>query len=131
MTTPMPTVRVYRNLTRKCLSIQTMTPQGWRVSAHANCVTLDNVRFQVSAMGRESVLRTGRKVVHAYAIGTLAAPLQAVATPLTAPDGSPAQWVGVTYNPRRDITFVDRETRAPIITARRAVLSPSSTVASL
>lgn len=58
-------VRVYRNLRKKCYSVQW---QG-KVIAHVDSIVLRNVRFQVSEAGRQRVLRQRRKNVHAYVIG--------------------------------------------------------------
>jgi hypothetical protein len=65
-------VRVYRNLHRKMYSIQTyIKGKGWRVTGHAESVTLANANFVVNDAGRERVRREKRKNVHAYVIGTL------------------------------------------------------------
>ena len=62
-------VRIYRNLTKNCFSIQAKTKAGWRVVAHQTEVYLQNVRFQVYESGRKKVLKTGVKNVHAFVIG--------------------------------------------------------------
>ena len=62
-------VRVYRNLNANCYSIK----QDGVVKAHADQVVLDNVTWTVSEAGRQRVIREGRKNVHAYAVGRLAA----------------------------------------------------------
>jgi len=67
-------VRIYRNLHRpECYSIQAKGPQGWRVLAYASSAILADVKLTVRPGGRASVLATGRKVVHAWAEGTLVA----------------------------------------------------------
>tara|TARA_R100001086_G_scaffold115082_1_gene58763 strand:- start:971 stop:1459 length:489 start_codon:yes stop_codon:yes gene_type:complete len=60
-------VRVYRNLTRDCYSIQ----QGGIVKAHADSVVLEDVAWTVSQPGRRRVIRDGKKNVHAFAVGYL------------------------------------------------------------
>jgi len=60
-------VRVYRNLTRNCYSIQ----QGGIVKAHADSVALEDVSWTVSQPGRRRVIRDGKKNVHAFAVGHL------------------------------------------------------------
>lgn len=127
-------VRVFRNLTRRCLSIQARTTTGWRTVAHATDVSLSGVTFTVSEAGRQRVLATGKKTVHAWAEGEMLAwngrmrdaflhtemgalvdlpimrPILSLPTPIT-------------YDPRRFKTFVVRHSDAPVIQARRAVLS--------
>lgn len=69
-------VRVYRNLGNKRAgkySIQTWYPgKGWRVTDHRDRLCMSNVTFVVYEAGRQRVLRTHRKNVHAFAIGKLA-----------------------------------------------------------
>jgi hypothetical protein len=64
-------VRCYWNLHRNCWSVQDARTR--KVIGHAAKVLLRDVTFTVSAAGRERVLREGRKNVHAFACGTLAA----------------------------------------------------------
>jgi hypothetical protein len=65
------TVRVYWNLHRKMYSIQARYGYDWYVVAHAEELMLKNVTFKVSEAGRQRVLRTGVKNVHAYVVGGL------------------------------------------------------------
>ena len=59
-------VRVFRNLTRHCFSIQATVPKvGWRTIAHASHVQLTNATFFVSEAARQRVLRTKKRTVHA------------------------------------------------------------------
>lgn len=62
-------VRVYRNLTKKCLSVQTMTDKGWRVTRHVQSISLKDATFKVSEAGRQRVIRDRRKNVHAIVEG--------------------------------------------------------------
>ena len=62
-------VRCYYNLHKKCLSVQHMTPKGWRVREHVKEIYLKNVEFKVYEKGRQRVLKERRKNVHAYIIG--------------------------------------------------------------
>jgi hypothetical protein len=63
-------VRVYRNLNKKCLSVQSWVEgKGWRVTDHVQQIFLDNASFRVSQAGRRRVLKDKRKNVHAYIIG--------------------------------------------------------------
>ena len=65
------TVRVYRNLHKKCYSVQLKGPQGWRVSGYfTNGVHyLTNVRPVVSQAGQRRAMEEGRKNVHAFLEG--------------------------------------------------------------
>lgn len=58
-------VKVYRNLHKECYSIQA---RGL-VVAHADNVTLMSVNFVVQPAGRQRVLDTKKKNVHAFAVG--------------------------------------------------------------
>ena len=132
-------VRVFRNLTRRCLSMQARTPTGWRTIAHADSVVLRDVAFRVSEAGRQRVLATGRKTVHAWAEGTLegwagdtreegmsalAARAPVVFCRRFARAAAPGPLpTPVTYDPRRFRTFVVRQSDAPVVQARQAVLS--------
>lgn len=64
-------VRVYRNLHKNTYSIQGRTPKGWRVIGHADSLYLTGVSFKVYEKGRQRVLATKRKNVHAFLIGTI------------------------------------------------------------
>lgn len=64
-------VRVYRNLTKKCYSIQGKVGGDWRVVAHAYAsITLSNVRFHVNQGGYRRYLHTAQRNVHAFVCGT-------------------------------------------------------------
>jgi hypothetical protein len=68
----MKPVRVFRNLTKRCLSIQARLPgRGWRTIAHASKLSLSSPTFKVSEAGRLRGLKTGRKQVHAWVYGDL------------------------------------------------------------
>lgn len=58
-------VRVYRNLTRGCLSVM----RRGLVVAHVESVALHGARFVVQEAGRQRVLRDRRKNVHAFVEG--------------------------------------------------------------
>jgi hypothetical protein len=64
-------VRVYRNLHKKCLSVLHRTCSGWRLWKHAPSIHLHNVAFKVSIAGRNRVLQSKRKNVHAFVQGEL------------------------------------------------------------
>jgi hypothetical protein len=64
-------VRVYYNLHKHMLSIQSKGENGWRVISHESSVALREVKFKVSEAGRQRVLREKQKNVHAFIEGTL------------------------------------------------------------
>jgi len=110
-------VRVYRNLNRKCWSVQRKVEgKGWRLSSHSLKVCLRDARLFVSAAGRERVRSEGSKNVHAYAQGTpidtlefssqLKAQLSRVAARRPRSLGPPAL-ERITYDPYRHDSFVD------------------------
>lgn len=106
-------VRVYFNLHRKQLSVQSKTDKGWRVWLHANKVTLEDVEFKVSEAGRQRVLREKKKNVHAFVEGNLV---------LGGIDKiEPRVWVS--YNPYRDIgKFYEVSTQKTVDKAKFAVI---------
>lgn len=62
---PNKPVCVYRNLNKDVFSLK----QGGRVVAHSDRLCLENVVMRVSQKGRQRVICTRRKNVHAYLIG--------------------------------------------------------------
>lgn len=94
-------VRVYRNLTRKCFSIQHKTDKGWRVLGHCIGITLSNATFVVSTAGRERVRREGKKYVHAYVRGKVVVPNYIFWDAF-----SEGEQHSVSYNPYLDDFFV-------------------------
>lgn len=63
-------VEVYRNLNRG-EGVWYSIRQGGRIVAHAQGVMLQDATFHVSEAGRQRVLATGRKNVHAWVRGVL------------------------------------------------------------
>ena len=97
-------VRVYRNLHKQTYSIQTMTPSGWRVSSHKDSLILKDVTFKVYERGRQLVLKSRHKNVHAYVEGTLI------------DDACGGQGERISYNPYRASTFTDATGKAIMFT---------------
>lgn len=69
-------VRIYRNLSprykaRGQVVWSVMDDESGLVLGHATHVGLADATFRVSEAGRQRVLRTGRKAVHAVVVGTL------------------------------------------------------------
>lgn len=104
-------VFVYYNLRKKCFSVKSLEGiNKGRVVKHASSVILTNVTFKVSEAGRQRVLRNKQKGVHAGAQGTLCS------------TDIPFAWVtskprSATYNPYRDKTFIDVETKQPVLSS--------------
>jgi hypothetical protein len=117
------TVRVYRNLNRNCMSV--VDNSSKLVIAHTSFVLLDNPVFKVSEAGRQRVLRTGRRNVHAWAVGEISE----MPSNLTASTA-----LRLSYNPYRDSSFMatnlhDPENIVPIYHARIAMLGRYSSLA--
>lgn len=67
-------VRVYRNLGKvspENYSIQKKVGGRWLVVGHSNELILKDVKFKVSEVGRQRVIKEGRKNVHAFVYGKL------------------------------------------------------------
>lgn len=133
-------VKVFRNLTKGCYSIQARGPKGFRTVAHADSVMLDDVIFKVSEAGRQRVLETGKKQVHAFVCGEL---VGFTGEPRRQPDDAETYaelinyrmllpetiegWMhdlidirGVHYNPRKAATFMSGG--SPIMVAGKVVM---------
>ena len=110
-------VRVFRNWKHRCYNIM----QGSYVVS-AREVELADVEFQVRESGRQRMLRTGRKTVHAYAVGTLVSFARPAESDGDSPPFGLAQLVGrpMTYDALQAGQFLDRESRQPVIIADRA-----------
>lgn len=65
-------VKVYRNLRRDCFSIVDVSTR--RVCAYSKKLWLSNVEFKVSEAGRQRVLQSKKKNVHAWVVGTVMKP---------------------------------------------------------
>jgi len=97
-------VRVYRNLHKKCLSVLHRTCTGWRLWKHAPSIQLRNVAFKVSIAGRNRVLQSNHKNVHAFVQGELCN---------DAHDDASFP-IRIKYNPYTAAHFFDVETNEPI-----------------
>jgi hypothetical protein len=65
-------VRVYRNLSKDCWSIQQKTPKGWRVFEHIKTgFALNNCKFIIHGSGQSRVRRENKKYVHAFIEGDM------------------------------------------------------------
>ena len=97
-------VEVYYNLNRKCLSVRLA---GGRVIGYTERVALLNVRLVVGQRGREKVLATKHKNVHAYARGVITEWEESINT-------LDWGWQPVTYDPYLYTTFVVRGRGIPV-----------------
>jgi len=121
----MATVFVYYNLTKKCWSIRAEDgPHKGRVIAHADEVLLSDCTFKVSEAGRQRVLATRCKNVHAGIRGTLnayAGMLHSLSKLADAEFDEPATFV--TYNPYKYETFVTVSWHRPVHAASTVYLT--------
>lgn len=104
-----PRVRVYKNLHKDCFSV--VDTWSNTVVAHTDEIQLKEVQFRVQPAGRERVLRTGRKNVHAYVVGIVTEFPELLTDP-------------VRYDPYRFSQFYKFDTHMeyPILSAPRCTL---------
>lgn len=105
-------VQVYRNLHQNCWSVR----QSGKVMAHVDYLWLVKARMNVSAKGREKVLRTSQKNVHAYISGYVDTHYPAC----TLEDFYEEQgysWEEISYNPYKSGNFHSKQTHQPIAEA--------------
>lgn len=62
-------LRVYRNLNTGTLSTQEKVGGSWKVTGHPSSIKLKNAKFKVNEGGRQRVIKSGQKNVHAYVQG--------------------------------------------------------------
>lgn len=124
---------VYCNVKKGLLSIKMLEGalQG-RVVAYAEQIVMKDVLLQVSQTGRDRVLRTRKKSVHAGAVGEIEASWGV--TLRKDPDNDTVRSIGiggtfkpidgvpVHYNPYTTATFQRRDNGAPVKRANRLLL---------
>jgi hypothetical protein len=98
-------VRIYWNFHEKCYSVL----KAGRVVLHATELSVRNPVFSVRPGGKGRVRSEKRKNVHAFVVGELC-------------ESSPECDVGVTYDPYKYDTFVERSDSSPIFGAGWASL---------
>ena len=103
--------RCYFNLHKKKISVQKKVNGVWKVIRHADSIALDSVTFRVSQAGRERVLKSKRKNVHAYIVGTEIKEF--------ANDKSLVQ---VKYNPYLNNCFFEVESLCPVYEANSCLI---------
>ncbi len=121
-------VFIYFNLHRKCWSIKALEGERkGRVIGHAQSVEVHGVMFKVSEAGRQRVLRTRKKNVHAGIVGQLAQwiPAWSEVGPI---EGKPGG-IPVTYNPYKGPSFVTLPDYTPLYMAGGAILNGRSVLA--
>ena len=106
-------VTVYRNLHLDTFSVRL----GTKVVLHSDWVKLRDAKFVVQAGGRDTVRRTGSKLVHAYIGGIL----EDFAEEGEAPS-APSLPHPIGYNPYKDDTFVARDSGEAAYTAAEVEL---------
>lgn len=107
-------VRVYRNLHKKGVVYSVADAKTGLVLGYAEDVLLRAPAFKVSEYGRQRVLETGRKNVHAFVYGWFEGTVQARV----------AMQDKVAYNPRKYSCFVRLPEEEPIRYARVAHIGP-------
>jgi hypothetical protein len=114
-------VYVYFNLHRKCFSVKALEGEHkGRVVHHTDSLHLVDATFKVSQKGRERVLRTKRKNVHAGVVGTFVTDSHWLSK-LNRADPALCSHP-VTYNPYKYSQFVDVGTLKPVHTAEAVYL---------
>jgi hypothetical protein len=126
-------VFLYRNLHKEgfCYSIKAVDgPHKGKVLGYSRKVIVENAAYKVSEAGRQRVLRTKKKNVHAGVVGDLKIVGSDVIERIP---GSLALYSlpmhitikkinDVTYNPYKYSSFVIRQTEEPIQTSKWALL---------
>ncbi|RXF11106.1 hypothetical protein EG878_14720 [Enterococcus faecalis] len=113
-------VRVYRNLNKKCISVQ--STKSNLVIAHSQAVSLTDCTFVVRQKGRERVLREKRKNVHAFIKGS-------IDPDYVEPPLMDRPFIRMaTYNPYEAPHFYDVITKQPVFKASRAWVLSDGTI---
>ena len=105
---------IYRNLHKQTMSVRSREKETYgRVLARSNNLLLRNVRFVVNERGRQRVIATKQKNVHAV--------LRSESTWVASNDGfQPASdWVRITYNPYKAGYFYIAGTGTPVASAKK------------
>ena len=111
-------VFVYYNLHRKCWSVKAMEgPRKGFVVAHEHFLILKDCTYKVSEAGRQRVLRTKRKAVHAGIVGTL-----------VRNENLKGRCDRVSYNPYKGPDFVKVDDGSPIKASTYAAMSSDRSV---
>ena len=110
-------VEVYRNLHKECLSVR----KDGLVHLHADAVYLKNANFIVSQSGRNRVLDTKKKNVHAYVRGEVISYLSDMeCIEHMYEEAESAGYTRIYYNPYKVNQFVNYKTMQPVVFAHDA-----------
>lgn len=115
---PAKPVYVYRNLHKKCLSVQ----QDGIVRCHVDNIVLEDAEFRVSKAGQKRVRETQSKNVHAKVKGVV------VSHPS---DILELEWDTVYYNPYRTDEFTEQVTKRHVKGAKFVDIEASGSILSL
>ena len=113
-------VRVFKNWKLGCYNIM----QSGKLLASAKQVRLSGVEFLVRSSGRRRMLESGRRNVHAYAVGHLVDYVHPADTRTLAK----IEGRRVSYDPYQCASFIDHETQTPVTDARLAQFEESCVV---
>lgn len=108
-------LRIYRNLHKKCFSVQTKSEKGWRVKEHKHSILIENASFKVIESGRQKVLREKKKNVHAFVVGQM--------SELHIDQFKKENLINLSYNPYKMDSFYIKETGEPVKNAKFVFLS--------
>jgi hypothetical protein len=103
--------KIYRNLHRNCFSVLAydFKKQGYRLLEHIHCALLMNVRPWVSEAGRQRVLKSQQKNVHAFILADSYIKI----------DKDQNDWAShnpeMYYNPYTTTSFINKETSETIV----------------
>lgn len=112
-------VDVYKNLHEDCISVRSRESEDYgRVVAHRPCVTIVDAEFVVQPSGREKVVQSGVKNVHAFVRGEWN-------------DDEKVQVADakVDYWPKHEGQFIEVESERPVDGARRATVTTNGVLA--
>ena len=115
---PARPVFVYRNLHKKCLSVQ----QDGIVRCHVDNIVLEDAEFRVSKAGQKRVRDEKKKNVHAKVKGMV------VKNPS---DILELEWDTVYYNPYRTDEFTEQVTKRHVKAAKFVDIEASGSILSL
>ena len=115
---PARPVFVYRNLHKKCLSVQ----QDGIVRCHVDNIVLEDAEFRVSKAGQKRVRDEKKKNVHAKVKGVV------VSHPS---DILELEWDTVYYNPYRTDEFTEQVTKRHVKAAKFVDIEASGSILSL
>lgn len=124
-------VFVYYNSRQKNFSIRSLDQLGYGlVVGHADSLQITNAIFKVSEAGRQRVLRTNHKNVHAGIEGELDLDwLNFNVEDVSFEDMPPM--TTVRYNPYQFSSFVTEPTKQPILVSNRVVIMNNTVFAEI